>query len=278
MIKLIASDLDGTLMSPDHLTVTPYTINTLEKAHKKGIKIAVATGRPLSLIDNVINQLPFVDYIIYSNGACVFDRKQKANIFSSLIAPSPALDLIEYFIKNKVFFEIYYEGKSYYQSDTEYLFDNTDFSKAFIDEVTATMTSCKTLLDFAKNKHIEKITLYSVKPQDSEKYKNKFLSYNMAVASSFKGNLEATAKNADKGSALNAICRKTGISAEECMTFGDAGNDIPMLKFAKYSFAMENGSEECKNAANYITASNADDGLAKAVESYAFGDEMEIFL
>ena len=58
MIKLIATDLDGTLMAPDHLTVTDRTYNALKKAHDKGIKIAVATGRPMTLIDNVISQVP----------------------------------------------------------------------------------------------------------------------------------------------------------------------------------------------------------------------------
>ena len=48
-IKLIATDLDGTLMSPDHITITDYTVSALEKAHNKGVKIAIATGRPLVL-------------------------------------------------------------------------------------------------------------------------------------------------------------------------------------------------------------------------------------
>ena len=99
MIKLIATDLDGTLMAPDHLTVTDRTYNALKTAHDKGIKIAVATGRPMTLIDNVISQVPFVDYIIYSNGSCVFDRNVKKIIHSDLIEDKLAREIVEYFLK-----------------------------------------------------------------------------------------------------------------------------------------------------------------------------------
>ncbi len=268
MIKLIATDLDGTLMSADHLTVTPRTINTLKRAHNKGVKIAIATGRPLALIDNVISQVPFADYIIYSNGACVFDRNENKIIYSNLIDKHIAGELISYFLKNDVFFEIYVDGKSHYQLGTENLFDNTEFPEEFIDEVIKTMTGHKSLLKFQKNIDVEKITLYSVKEENYNRFEEKLLSYNLSTACSFKGNLEATVKSADKGRALEGICKVMGITSDECMSFGDAGNDIPMLKYAKYSFAMANGSDECKAAAKFIARSNAEDGLAIAVEEY----------
>lgn len=272
MIKLIATDLDGTLMSPDHLTVTPRTIHALKRAHNKGIKIAIATGRPMSLIDNVVNQVPFVDYVIYSNGACVFDRNQKKVIYSDLIENHQALELIHYFLENKVFFEIYVDGQSHYQLGTEHLFDNTEFSEKFINEVMEKMTGHKNLAQYLSVQNVEKVTLYCVKKYDYVKFENKFLSYGLSVASSFKGNLEATSGTADKGEALKGICNACGITSEECMSFGDAGNDKPMLAFAKYSFAMDNATEECKAAAKFVTRSNARDGLAVAVEKYALGE------
>lgn len=272
MIKLIATDLDGTLMSPDHLTVSKYTVNVLKSAHDKGIKLAVATGRPLALTGDVIDQVPFTDYIIYSNGACVFDRNEERICCSSLIPNETALELIDYLLSNKVFFEVYAEGKSYYQLDTEYLFENTFFSKAFIDEVMMSMTGCRNLSEYLGDKAVEKITLYSVKDKDYDKFRDKFLSYDLSVASSFEANLEATAKTADKGEAVKGICSEMGITSDECMAFGDAGNDCPMLRFAEYSFAMANGTDECKAAAKYIAKSNAEDGLARAVEEYAINN------
>ena len=76
-IKLIATDLDGTLMAPDHLTVTKRTYDALKSSHDKGIRLAVATGRSMVLIDNVISQVPFVDYIIQMVRACMIKIKKK---------------------------------------------------------------------------------------------------------------------------------------------------------------------------------------------------------
>lgn len=268
MIKLITTDLDGTLMSPDHITITPRTVNTLKKAHALGVKIAVATGRPLSLIDNVICQIPFADYIIYSNGACVYDKNGDRIIYSNLISYKQAAETVDYLLKNKVFFEIYIDGRSHYQLGTEYLLDDMDLPVEFLTEIKDTMTGHENLPLYISGRSVEKVTLYSVKKSKFVQFDEKLKSMGLTTASSFKDNLEATAADTDKGAALKGICRELGITADACMCFGDAGNDRPMLEFAKYSFAMENGTDECKASAKYIAKSNAEDGLAQAVEEY----------
>jgi hypothetical protein len=267
-IKLIATDLDGTLMSPDHLTITPYTLSTLKKAHEKGVKIAIATGRPLALIDSVTDQIPFADYVIYSNGACVFDRNGNKNIYCDLIENDTALEIMKYFLKENVFFEIYVDGKSHYQLGTEKYFDSTAFPKDFINEVYSTMTGHEDIIAFLGDKGIEKITLYGVDDSNMNTYADKMNSLELTVASSFVGNLEATSKTADKGTAVKGLGEVLGITASEVMTFGDAGNDVPMLEFAEYSFAMGNATDECKKSAKFIAKSNGEDGLAKAVEEF----------
>ena len=88
-IKLIATDLDGTLMSGDHLTVSPRTVAALQAAHDRGVCLAIATGRTLDFIDHVTAQVPFVDYVIYSNGAAVYDRKNAVS-YTHLTLPTIA--------------------------------------------------------------------------------------------------------------------------------------------------------------------------------------------
>ena len=156
-IKIIAADLDGTLMSTDHLTVTEHTKNVLLKAHDNGVKFAIATGRPLKLIENVIEQVPFADYIIYSNGACVFDRNKNEIIYSDLIDAETAEKIISHFLAEPVFFEIYIDGKSHYQDGTEKYYDSGELPSEFIAAIMSTMTPHKDLLSFAKDKPIEKI-------------------------------------------------------------------------------------------------------------------------
>lgn len=271
-IKLIATDLDGTLMSPDHLTVTPRTVKALREAHDKGVKIAIATGRPMCIIGNVIEQVPFVDYIIQSNGACVFDRKKSQNVYENLIPFENVKEIIEYLLKYEVYFDVSYKGESHYQRGIEkYFMDDSEFPNDFVEEVKKTMNPHHDLAGFLNGDGVEKITLYTVKPENEQEFSQKLLSYNLSVASSFRGCLEATANGADKGKAVDGLCRELGITAENTMTFGDAGNDCPMLEFAKYSFAMGNGSDECKKSAKHIAPSNAEDGLAETVEKYVLG-------
>lgn len=268
-IKLIATDLDGTLMSSDHITITERTVNALRQAHDNGVKIAIATGRPMCIIGSVIKQVPFVDYIIYSNGAGVLDRHTDKIIYESLIPGKDACELIDYLMGFEVFFDVSYKGESHFQEGVQkYFMDNDEFSTEFVEEVARSMHPHESLKAYLIGNGVEKITLYTVKDKDFNCIRDKFLSYDFSVATSFKGNLEATTIEANKGSAVKGICGVLGITAREAMTFGDAGNDCPMLEFAEYSFAMGNATEECKAAARFVTDTNADDGLAKAVEKY----------
>ena len=265
-IKIIATDLDGTLMSSDHLTVSKRTINALLKAKSKGIRLAIATGRPMALIDNVIKQIPFVDYVIYANGACVLDRNRNKIIYSNLISNKDAADVIGTLLDNPIFFEIYVDGKSHYQQNTQGKLKELDFPREFLDEVISTMHPHESLIDFLADKPMEKLTAYGVADEDMAYYKEILTRYNFCIASSFDGNIEATAPNTNKGEALKGLCTSLGITADEAMAFGDGGNDAPMLHFAEHSFAMANGSDECKAAAKHIAPSNAEDGVAKEVE------------
>lgn len=267
-IKLITTDLDGTLMSPDHLTVTDRTITALKNAHNKGIKIAIATGRPMSIIGNVIDQIPFVDYVIQSNGACVYDRNENKNIYENLIPFDTVKKLIEYFLQKDIYFDVSYQGESHYQLGTEEHFSSTFLPSDFIEEVMKTMKGHNGLAEFLNGNGVEKFTLYDIDKEDFDKFKEILLSFKLCVSSSIRDSLEATEINTNKGTAVAGICEAIGITANEVMTFGDAGNDCPMLEFAEYSFAMGNATEECKKSAKFIAKSNAEDGLALEVEKY----------
>lgn len=267
-IKFIATDLDGTLMSPDHITITDRTKNALLRAHEKGIKIAISTGRPMCIITDVIEQIPFVDYVIQSNGACVYDRLQEKNIYECLIKSDKINELIGYFSKRDVFFDVSYNGESHYQKGTDRYFENLSFPSKFVESVSKSMHEHDNLIEYLSGNGVEKITLYSVKDEDYDEFDKKLSSLELCTSSSFKGCLEATELDANKGSAVAGVCKKLGITADEVMTFGDAGNDSPMLEFAKYSFAMQNATDDCKKSAKFIAKSNADDGLAIEVEKY----------
>ena len=95
--------------------------------------------------------------------------------------------------------------------------------------------------------------------------------YESACAYAF--NMEITAPGVDKGEALKVLCSKLGIDASEVMAFGDADNDLGMLSWAGWSFAMGNGTDKAKAAAKYVTGRNSDSGVAQGVEQYALGQQ-----
>ena len=267
-IKLIATDLDGTLMSLDYIKITDFTVSALEKAHNKGVKIAIATGRPLVLTDNVTDQIPFADYVIYANGAGVYDRNRRKTLCCDLIPNKTAIDAISHFLKQKVFFEVYINGKSHYQTECIAFFNNTDLPQEFLDQIEGTMDAHDDLIEYLGDRGIEKITLYSLEDRQYECFTSKMKELELTTSVSFEGCLEGTSQTANKGTAIANLSNALGITANEVMCFGDAGNDIQMLEWAEFSFAMGNGSDDCKAAAKFTAPSNAEDGLAKTVNKY----------
>lgn len=270
-VKIIATDLDGTLMAPDHITVTERTKQALLDAHNSGIKIAVATGRALNFTEGVTKQIPFADYVICSNGASVYDRVDEKFIYTNLVSPEVTAEAVELLKSLPVYYNIYMDGGIYAQAGTEKYFGNTDLPTVFLEEYASRLTVCDDMSLAVRGKGAELIDVFYSTAELKKIIFDFFESKGLVLASALAGVVSATAVGADKGNALDGLCKATGISADEAMTFGDASNDATMLKYAYYSFAMENGDDVCKASARFSAPSNADDGVAQMVEKYALG-------
>lgn len=269
MIKLIALDMDGTLMSPDHITVSDENRKALKEAHQKGAKISIATGRTLAIIGDVCEQVPEIDYIIYSNGAGVLDRKAQQNIYQNLMTWDFCKDIIEYLDTLPIFLEIYVDGMSYVQESKAVYFKDGVLPQEFIDKLLSQMTVVESLIETIKDKNIEKISIYTNNENDFQMLWDRFrMTKGIYLASALPLSMEITKSGVDKGAALKGMCETLVIKPSETMAFGDAGNDIPMLEFADYSFAMANGTEECKRAAKFQTISNGQDGVAYGIRQF----------
>lgn len=268
-IKIIASDLDGTLMAPDHITVTERTVNALERAHRFGVKFAVSTGRTLAVTQNVRAQVPFVDYIIYSNGAAVYDCNREKVIYSAYMPKDTALAIVDFLDAYPVYYEVYSGGTQHVQSGRERYFENKGLPQEFIDEYTESVEVHESLKEFTRNNEIEKINLYYFDGEYLEEIRDHLFSMeDIECTSPVMGDIELTFRGVNKAKALDEICKLYSIERSEAMAFGDADNDIDMLEYCAYGFAMANGSEICKKAAAYQALSNSQDGVAVAVEKY----------
>ena len=266
-VKLIASDLDGTLMAPDHMTVAERTKNALIAAHNKGIKLAIATGRTLTFTNSVTAQIPFVDYVVSSNGAAVYDRNAGEYVYSTLVPNTDALEAVDFLNALPVHYHIYMGGRIYIQKTALDYAADTGLPEEFLADFISRVTIVDDLKQAIGENGVEVIDVFSMGENETA-IVDFFKSKNLVMTSAVRGELAATALGADKGTALNGLCGVLGITADEVMTFGDAENDCPMLEFAGLSFAMENGNDICKKSAKAVAPSNAVDGVAQMIEKY----------
>lgn len=267
-VKLIATDLDGTLMYTDHITVTERTKNSLLKAHEKGVKLAIATGRTLGFIGNVIKQIPFVDYVIFSNGATVYDLQNKKSIFENHISNEVTGEIIETLEKLPLYYNMYVGGEIYVPTHKEKYYFNETIPKVFLDEFMSLSNRVDNTLNVLDGRGAEIIAIYNIPENEHKHLSGFFAEKGLYVTSSIPGEIEITAPGVNKGTALEGFSKNTGIALSDMMAFGDMMNDAEMLKAVGESFAMGNAHDDVKAVAKHTTLSNADDGVAVAIEKY----------
>lgn len=268
-IKLIMTDLDGTLFKNDHESISERNVNALKKAQEKGIKICIATGRTKSLIFDAVALVPFADYIITSNGAVTYNAKTDEIITSQLLSAEKSKKVFEIINAHSLTHEIYFEGECFLDGYSAKLYNYGNISAHYLKVLKDKANVVPDLSEHIGEKGVEKINIMHVVGDELQEIKDSFLNIGgIYVTSSIPENLEMNNINANKGYALSALCRILNISENEVMAFGDSGNDCEMLRTAGYSFATANAWDEAKKAAKSVTLSNENDGVAVQIEKY----------
>ena len=278
-IKLIVTDLDGTFLNTNHVTIPQENIDAFKKAHEMGIKVAIASGRTKILTDYIVEQLPFLDYLITSNGAITYDMKTGKAVCSTLIDNKQSIEIFNILKDYNLIYEIYFNGDCYMNNESYSMFDAEHVPPhihALLKDFIKPVSDLKTLID---GQGIEKLNILSLSGEERIALEEKInKTCNVAFASSFpivkgaNGNLEMTDINATKGFAVKGLADALNIGKENIMCFGDGENDCSMLSFADYSFAMANGNEIAKSTAKFVTDTNDNCGVANAIGKYVFGE------
>ncbi len=269
-IELIATDVDGTLVADNHLTIPEENVQAFEKAKKEGIITVISTGRPFSLAIKENDTLKGVDYMIVSNGAVVVDMRTQKVINSCCIPYESVKRIVEIFEKYPLVYEIYADCKGFI---TQYTYDHYldgELPVEFMREYRKLMIVCDSPWDVVRKYDIEKMNI-DYMPEECIASLKEELSHipDLVYSAGFEGNLEITAKGADKGRALKWLCDSLGVSQKNVMAFGDSGNDITMLKTAGCSYAMSSGSELAKEAAKFVTKhGNNEGGVGEIIIEY----------
>ena len=281
MIKLIASDMDGTLLNHNH-KIPKENVELINYAKNQGIEFIVATGRAYYEALPALNEENINCDVISFNGGIVYDKN--GNIIS--ITPMLPKDLY-YTIEILKSFDISYQ---LYTKNTIYTKSIETDINAYIDlirsngydpDVEHLRAEAQQKLDVGYITEVENIELYLNEKEnppikiiaisnDISKLENaaKLLSENksISVTSSGANNIEIMHKNATKGEALKEIAKIYGINLENAVAIGDNLNDQAMLDIVGYSVAMKNGNTILKEQAKYVTEkTNSEGGVADTI-------------
>mgnify|MGYP003098899564 FL=1 len=265
-IRLIAADMDGTLLD-DEKRIPEENLRAFRACAAQGIEIVPATGRTMRGLPDELRNLPGVHYAILTNGAQVVDLA-KNEILDSCRIPAEKIMMMARTSSDEIMYDVYVGGIGY--TMPEFYNDVYKYvsSEGLAELVRRTRDTVPDNIAYLKERgqDAEKINMF-FRDMDARKRMREELSKlpGILVSSSIPNNLEINAEGADKGGALLRLAARLGIARESTMGFGDGENDLSMIRMAGIGVAMENGHESVKEAADYITKTNNEAGVAKAI-------------
>ena len=272
-IKLIALDLDGTLLNMEK-KVPQGNYQALKECEKAGIQIVSATGRGVGGIPPMIRELPGANYAITTNGAVVADLKNNKAIKTCGLSNEMIQRILNIAKKYHSATDPFIDGRAITEPASIDHMDEFGLSPEMQKLIRDTREVVPNVMEYVKTTgaEAEKVNIFMADLEEREVLRKELMAIpELSISSSMYNNLEVNAKGADKGSALLWLADYLGIDREETMSFGDGENDIPMIQAAGIGVAMENALDTVKAAADMITLKNDEDGVAAAIRKIIFG-------
>lgn len=267
-IKIIAVDLDGTLLSSGNV-ILPETARVLRVAAENGIKIVLATGRPLS------GTLPFTrqlglsgddQYAIVFNGAVVQSLAGRV-LMSQELNYQDFNNMLRFQRLSHV--DVHFETTKYFLTCDHDLSVQMQINAALTNNIIKVRDRKDIPQDFTFNK----VGFTSVEGDDQvDKLWNNFPSWafdSYDIVRSFDSIIELNGLGASKGNALMDLASRLKVNQKDVMVFGDQGNDLSMFENPNFKkIAMGNAISDIKERADYVTDDNDHNGIAKAIKKF----------
>ena len=232
----------------------------------------IATGRPLTGIPEEIRSFPGMRYALTSNGAKVMDVWENRVVDEHLLRADLAEKALEICGKYDTLQEVYYDGVSYAPADKRDMIPRYHKNPNMWEYMRKTRTWVEDIFRMVResDRGLDKIQMLFADMEERTKAWQELSEVEgLELVGSLGYNIEINAAGVNKGSGLVSLGRLLGIRREEIMACGDGDNDLLMLKEVGFGVAMANAEEEVKKAADYITLSNEEDGVADAIEKFA---------
>ena len=269
-VKAIALDLDETILHEGRLcSGMPEIFSDFSRL---GVEIIIATGRSINSIPDEVLKIPALRYFVTSNGACVFDFKEK-KIISHSPLKQPLTEEILAFVNNKAYYALFSCDEKCITSLVwaENLRERflAKFPLVNIDEVKENMTIVDSPVDYIKkhNVIIDKIILSFDDPNKChEVFADIIDKFAVEAAITDILEVEITSQGVNKGAGIKFLADFLGFSMKEVAAFGDSGNDAEMLKAVGFPVAMGNASDELKKIAFIVAPSAEQNGALQILE------------
>ena len=257
MIKALFFDVDGTLVSFNTHTIPTSTVEALKEAKKRGVKLFIATGRPIQLLNNIPEVEHLMDgYILATGALCTYEGK----VVREDLIPKAEVETIIDFCKQRSLPAVVV-GKE----DIQLVNRNEQFEDIFRNLLNVTYNKFDVPMDEVINQGVLQITPFITEAEE-DIIKPQLKS--CATARWHPAFCDINNSSADKANGIRAIAQQLDIDISETMAFGDGGNDISMLKAAGTSVAMGNALNKIKASATYVTTSVDEDGIANALRHF----------
>ena len=272
-IRAILMDMDGTLLGKGQVAVSTRNMRAVQAALKKGIHVIPCTGRVYDMLPPQLLSQEGLRYFVTSHGANAYDLEKNESIYTDLIPPEEASQLMKILEGKGLYNEIAARGTVYLE---EAVAKNLDMSLVPEHHVWYVRDHCYTEVSrpsefFAKEGiGLEKMNIYNIPAHLQESI------YEEVTATGFIAHtrpgagphLEFSHHTLSKPRATDAILERLGVSYEETLAIGDSSSDYEIIKACGFGVAMGNAPDYIKEAADFVTDLNVNDGFAKAIEEF----------
>lgn len=296
MIKLIVSDMDGTLFNSNQ-EISPLNLAAIKEARKQGVRFMIATGRSVDTIGPTTEKYNLHCGLILLNGAEV--RDEDNHIISTINIDYKIIPELNKILNRQGYIPEYMTNKgSQLCSTREMMERNMGWRMMCLDRshtltleeaieqgrnsvFQQSLTRNDTIEDMlAKDLEIRKIIVFNPDREFNTKNREELIEKfpELSILSSYPENIEINGKYAQKGYGLQKAIEKMGISKEEVVVFGDGLNDLSMFELFPNSYAPVNAEPEIKEKAKEIIPSNNDDGVGKKIFELLYKNKEESFL
>ena len=268
-IRLIALDLDGTLLDSKK-RLSPRNRAALAECMERGIEVVPCTGRIWSAVPDFIRELPGLHYAITVNGAVVEDLVHGHVLDEQKMSAEKAVEILELAKGFHTMYDVYVGGRGFGEQRFMEHMEDYEISAELQKMIINTRIIVPDVTELVKEKAqpVEKINYFFGDPQERLRARKALMERgDVLVTASFSNNLEINEPGAAKGEAIQRLAAHLGLELHKTMGFGDGENDLSLICQTGIGVAMENAVEPLKEAADYVTLTNDEDGVAAALEA-----------